>query len=127
MKELGIKKEVIVGYGKDGITGPTTPAVDGPICDEKRKFQIVTMDMETAGIFPLPESNNKKEMEGRAELFADAMNTAQKCGLLPSELLRQRDELLITLIDIRNKLYLSEKSANLCFEIAEAAIKSTER
>jgi len=28
------------------------------------------------------------------ELFCDAGNTAQKCGLLPSELLKQRDELL---------------------------------
>ena len=28
-----------------------------------------------------------------AELIADAGNTAQKCGLLPSELLKQRDEL----------------------------------
>ena len=27
------------------------------------------------------------------KLFTDAGNTAQKCGLLPSELLRQRDEL----------------------------------
>ena len=29
-----------------------------------------------------------------AELICDAGNTAQKCGLLPSELLRQRDELI---------------------------------
>ena len=31
---------------------------------------------------------------GDAALIADAGNTAQKCGLLPSELLKQRDELL---------------------------------
>ena len=29
-----------------------------------------------------------------AELITDSLNTAQKCGLLPSELLRQRDELI---------------------------------
>ena len=29
-----------------------------------------------------------------AVLIADAGNTSQKCGLLPSELLRQRDELI---------------------------------
>lgn len=67
------------------------------------------------------------EAEHNAELICDAGNTAQKCGLLPSELLRQRDELLIALIDIRNKLYLTEKNGNICFEIAEAAIRSTER
>jgi len=33
------------------------------------------------------------EMHANAELCCDAGNTAQKCGLLPSELLRQRDEL----------------------------------
>ena len=31
--------------------------------------------------------------EHNAELCCDAGNTAQKCGLLPSELLQQRDEL----------------------------------
>ena len=34
------------------------------------------------------------------ELFCDAGNTAQKCGLLPSELLRQRDELKEALADM---------------------------
>ena len=33
------------------------------------------------------------EVERNAMLIADAGNTAQKCGLLPSELLQQRDEL----------------------------------
>ena len=60
------------------------------------------------------------------ELLIDGANTAQKCGLLPSELLRQRDELLIAMIDIRNKLYLTEKNGNICFEIAETTIKNTE-
>ena len=32
------------------------------------------------------------QMHANAELICDAGNTAQKCGLLPSELLRQRDE-----------------------------------
>ena len=36
------------------------------------------------------------EVERNAELICDAGNTAQKCGLLPSELLQQRDELLKT-------------------------------
>ena len=35
-----------------------------------------------------------EECRHDAELIADAGNTAQKCGLLPSELLKQKDELL---------------------------------
>ena len=35
-----------------------------------------------------------------AELIADAGNTAQKCGLLPSELLKQRDELKEALVSM---------------------------
>ena len=34
------------------------------------------------------------------ELLIDGANTAQKCGLLPSELLRQRDELREALADM---------------------------
>ena len=41
-----------------------------------------------------------EQYKALAELFADAGNTAQKCGLLPSELLRQRDELKEALIDM---------------------------
>ena len=40
------------------------------------------------------ESNIDMEQLANADLIADAGNTAQKCGLLPSELLEQRDELL---------------------------------
>ena len=38
-------------------------------------------------------------------LIIDAGNTAQKCGLLPSELLEQRDELLSALKSITRRLY----------------------
>jgi len=37
--------------------------------------------------------SNSPKYRKHFELFCDAGNTAQKCGLLPSELLRQRDEL----------------------------------
>ena len=40
------------------------------------------------------------EMHANAELICDAGNTAQKSGLLPSELLRQRDELREALVDM---------------------------
>ena len=35
---------------------------------------------------------SKSEVQHNATLITDAGNTAQKCGLLPSELLKQRDE-----------------------------------
>ena len=35
----------------------------------------------------------EEELQANATLICDAGNTAQKCGLLPSELLQQRDEL----------------------------------
>ena len=38
-----------------------------------------------------------------ADLIVDAGNTAQKCGLLPSELLQQRDELKDSLVDMVNQ------------------------
>ena len=37
------------------------------------------------------------------ELLIDGANTAQKCGLIPSELLRQRDELREALADMVNQ------------------------
>jgi hypothetical protein len=38
--------------------------------------------------------DTKEVAVANAELFADALNTIQKCGLLPSELKEQRDLLL---------------------------------
>lgn len=80
-----------------------------------------------------------------AALIADAGNTAQKCGLLPSELLKQRDELLeamnrivdpikYMMLDLRKDESLDGQTAlslsrNVEYlrNIAKAAIKSTER
>ena len=63
-------------------------------------------------------------------LIADAGNTTQKCGLLPSELLQQRDELrealievMVILKDCYPLLFDNEKPA---VRQAEAAIKNTE-
>lgn len=44
-------------------------------------------------------SKKKEEVEANGELIVDAGNTAQKCGLLPSELLQQRDELKEALLE----------------------------
>ena len=42
----------------------------------------------------------KKNNHTSSEIALDAFNTANKCGLLPSELLSQRDELLFRLKDM---------------------------
>ena len=66
-----------------------------------------------------------------AELITDSLNTAQKCGLLPSELLRQRDELreaLLYLMDgVRGLPPLTAIVGVLEQQYiqAEAAIKNT--
>jgi len=43
------------------------------------------------------------ELQSNAILIIDAGNTARKCGMLPSELLRQRDELREALADMVNQ------------------------
>ena len=66
------------------------------------------------------------------KLFTDAGNTAQKCGLLPSELLRQRDELREALQSlmggVRGLPPLTAIAGTLekQYKQAEAAIKNTE-
>lgn len=46
------------------------------------------------------------ELQSNAILIIDAGNTAQKCGMLPSELLRQRDELMEALEE-QKRLYFN--------------------
>ena len=78
------------------------------------------------------------------ELLIDGANTAQKCGMLPSELLRQRDELREALERIANPIAYMERNlkederlngmmaiqisnnAEYLKGIAEAAIKNTD-
>ena len=69
------------------------------------------------------------EMQANAELIVDAGNTAQACGLLPSELLKQRDELreaLIELSDFVERTHPAAMVAKFTRLKAIAAIKSTE-
>ena len=78
------------------------------------------------------------EAEHNAELICDAGNTAQSCGLLPSELLRQRDRALLTLCNCRETIEMLQKEIPgeqlvLRHEMTsrlkdiETAIKSTEQ
>ncbi len=65
-----------------------------------------------------------------AELIADAGNTIQKCGLLPSELLEQRDRLLAALKELYvtiNKDYGHFKNSySASLEKAQTAINKTQ-
>lgn len=47
-----------------------------------------------ASLFGCDTSIGAEEMNANAKLMADAANTANKCGLLPSQLLQQRNDLL---------------------------------
>jgi hypothetical protein len=78
------------------------------------------------------------EMHANATLVCDAGNTAQKCGLLPSELLQQRDRCLMTLSNCRETIEMLQREIPgeqivLRHEMAsrlndiEAAIKNTEK
>lgn len=73
MKELGITKGEWVGVDYAG----------------HYSLQIAPF----YGARDLLDEDKTNEAEKNMMLCCDAGNTAQKCGLLPSELLRQRDEL----------------------------------
>ena len=90
MKELGITKGK---WYKDSISQyvfADMGKIDIEICKVDRP--IHNTDYRT-----------KEEAENNTDLIVDAGNTAQKCGLLPSELLRQRDELKGALVDMVNQ------------------------
>ena len=90
----------------------------------------------------LDKSHFGDEAEANVKLCCDAGNTAQKCGLLPSELLKQRDELREKLTEIFDicedgqelnmRNYNHDDVANLnktfidIYLAVDAAIKSTE-
>ena len=52
------------------------------------------------GARDLLDEDKTNEAEANMQLCCDAGNTAQKCGLLPSELLQQRDELREALVEM---------------------------
>lgn len=47
------KQKLTIGYGTNGITGPTTPAGPSPVCGGASwPYEIVTRGYETVAIFP---------------------------------------------------------------------------
>lgn len=71
------------------------------------------------------------EQTANGKLISDAGNTAQKCGLLPSELLKQRDEfknLLIEMVDeLEDHYVLGDEPFYAKLEEANALIKKAEQ
>ena len=111
MKELGITKgewqyEIYAGY-----------------------FAIQNSSGYLASDLLNADSVGSFEAEHNAELICDAGNTAQKCGLLPSELLQQRDELREALLNLWSwvhQIYDWSGVGDPPIERIEAAIKNTE-
>ena len=70
------------------------------------------------------------EQEANCELILDAGDTSQECGLLPSELLKQRNELLVALYQINGHIADASNVENgkvnsgLLANISISAIKS---
>lgn len=78
---------------------------------QKRNGRIVTYVM-----------NDYPEFIENAKLIADAGNTIQSCGLLPSELLKQRDELR----DFLRIIITSETTPISYRKTAKKLLESTE-
>lgn len=67
------------------------------------------------------ENAGTGEAEANAILITDAGNTYQSCGLTPSELLKQRDELKKALSDIANQLSSSSSDLQIVFDMRKIA------
>ena len=97
MKELGITKGEwqlrLFPDGDDFFV--EAPNLNKP--ELRYGIEIMQEDFGTHNGYP------REQRLADANLIADAGNTTQKCGLLPSELLRQRDELKEALIDMVNQ------------------------
>ena len=89
MKELGIKK----GEWIQHIVDETTVEINAEGWYGMIVVYVATKDKDG-------NINSSDKGWNNLKLVLDAGNTAQKCGLLPSELLRQRDELREALISM---------------------------
>ena len=119
MKELGIKEGKWIARANDY-------GVD--VIEEQSGFGIIWFGTESE----LRDCEYPIELaEAHAILCADAGNTAQKCGLLPSELLQQRDELKEALMRLLQACddegWNNDGQDWEEQELARAAIKNTER
>ena len=64
-----------------------------------------------SGICDMYDWMEEAEKEANASLIADAFNTSNKCGLLPSELLEQNTLLLVSLTELWSHVKLNNEKA----------------
>lgn len=64
-----------------------------------------------------------EEAEDNAELICDAGNTFQKCHLLPSQLLQQRDELMEALMKLKDEAWRNGVSSEYVHEFCKETIQ----
>lgn len=83
---------------------------------------------DVCDIYSFASSISDEEAAANAKLIADAGTTANKCGLMPSELLEQRNDLLEALIDITNsyRKYVNVTEQHLINNALIAIKKATE-
>lgn len=74
------------------------------------------------GARDLLDEDKTNEAEANMKLCCDAGNTAQKCGLLPSELLKQRNELKEELAE-QKRLYFKLFDEEISCMYCEAKLK----
>ena len=104
-----------------------------------KELEIINSGTDKFPFYQILDGTNEVAATHRLEIakqLVDSFNTAQKCGLLPSELLKQRDELKEAL---RNACKFIKCTPHLKHDedrprglerwelLAEAAIKNTER
>lgn len=78
-----------------GVLKVTTKAGTGDLCrikDDK--------DNLVADCFWMGEGRTKEEAEANAKLMTESVNVANECGLSPSQLLKQRDDLLASINEV---------------------------
>ena len=95
-----------------------------------KELEIINSGTDKFPFYQILDGTNEVAATHRLEIakqLVDSFNTAQKCGLLPSELLRQRDELRELLRRFKNTFSSDSFIWEDMFNEAEAAIKNTER
>ena len=87
------------------------------IVDGRNEIKCISTDRLNRTIQTISHGvfgQTKEETEANSQLIVDAFNTTNSCGLLPSELLKQRDEMLEMLLTIQDSLFANKtpKEAN---------------
>ena len=77
---------------------------------------------------PFSEWNTSgEEATANAQLICDAGNTSNKCGLLPSELLKQRNEMREILSDLMGTESTQDSNGNIVFRFTKDQVLKAEK